>query len=179
MLCKCVIRLANCLWSVFSQTKTWQLSSSRRWQLFEEVKRQDLLDLRHDVLNIFLGVGVEVVRVWPSDAEGREEPVKVLEVGDRLACEDEVRALHRVVVGLNMRILSKLLVMKFLNQTNRRVTRVAEVHQLCDPRDVRNKFVQDCWIVVVSVDDVRRAVVVLAADERPSVHLEVRKRRCG
>lgn len=59
-----------------------------------------MLDLGENVRDVSLGIGVEVVRVGPPDAEGREEPVKILEVADGLAGENEVGALQRVVVRL-------------------------------------------------------------------------------
>jgi hypothetical protein len=45
-------------------------SSRRCWHLLEEVQRQNLLDFAHDALDVLLGISVEVVGVWPANAEG-------------------------------------------------------------------------------------------------------------
>lgn len=69
-----------------------RLSGSRR-QLFQEVQWQDLFNLGHDALHVLFRVGVEVVRVRPPNAERWEEAVEVLQVADRLACQNEVGTL--------------------------------------------------------------------------------------
>ena len=57
------------------------------------------------------------------------------------------------------------------------MTRVSEVHQLSDSRDVWDELANRQIFVLVAVHDVRRAVIVLAADKCPTVHLEVRQNR--
>lgn len=57
------------------------------------------------------------------------------------------------------------------------MTRVSEVHQLSDSRDVRDELANWQSFLLVAVHDVRRAIIVLTADKCPTVHLEVRQNR--
>lgn len=74
--------------------------------------------------------------------------------------------------------LSNELHTRLRDLTYRWMSWITEIHQLRDSRHMRNKFTHRCCFMFVAIHDVGWTVVMLTSNERPAVHLKVRK-NCG